>query len=148
MDVSSVADVTIFVSARGVELLTVSIRSRGGCLALVPKSPVHSGIVLVGGYTFVSRPSRSTSHPASRRQAVCFLEWLDRSFLRGGGPPCPPVVSNCLSLQCARVVGASRSCRSRRYTVAPFLSVATLSSPGPHAQHPTPHRDDRLVTWF
>ena len=56
-------------------------------------------------------------------------------------------IFGCLTLlQCARVVGASRSCRSRRYTLVPLLSVATLSSPGPRAQHPTSHRVGRLVT--
>ncbi len=43
-----------------------SIRSRGGCYALVPKSPVHTGTAGVAGSTFVSRPSRSASHLASR----------------------------------------------------------------------------------
>ena len=56
-------------------------------------------------------------------------------------------IFGCLTLlQCARVVGASRSCRSRRYTLSSLLSVATLSSPGPRAQHPTSHRVGRLVT--
>ena len=64
-----------------------------------------------------------------------------------GGLPRPPAVTTCLScFQCAREVGASRSCRSRRYTLASFLSVATLSSPGPRAQHPTSHRVGRLLT--
>ena len=63
-----------------------------------------------------------------------------------GGLPRPPAVTTCLSgFQLARVVGASRSCRSRRYTLAPLLSVATLSSPGPRAQHPTSHRVGGLV---
>lgn len=54
-------------SARDNDLLIgLSIRSLGGCLALVPKSPVHTFFTFVGCYTFVSRPSRSTSHPASR----------------------------------------------------------------------------------
>jgi hypothetical protein len=48
-------------------------------------------------------------------------------------------------LEFARVVGASRSCRSRRYTLVPLLWVAPLSSPGPRVQHPTPHRGVRLV---
>ena len=47
----------------------VAMRSRGGCLALVPKSPVHTFFTFVGCYTFVSRPLRSTSHLASRWQA-------------------------------------------------------------------------------
>jgi hypothetical protein len=64
-----------------------------------------------------------------------------------GGLPRPPAVTDLISVdQFARVVGASRSCRSRRYTLAPLLSVATLSSPGPRAQHPTSHRVGRLVT--
>ena len=54
-------------SARGGgSLIALAMRSRGGCLALVPKSPVHTGTIGDGGTTFVSRPSRSTSHLASR----------------------------------------------------------------------------------
>jgi len=47
----------------------VGIRSRGGCLTLVPKSPVYTFNAPDGGSTFVSRPSHSTSHPASRWSA-------------------------------------------------------------------------------
>ena len=69
------------------------------------------------------------------------------SSLCRGGLPRPPAVTTCLSgFQLAREVGASRSCRSRRYTLSSLLSVATLSSPGPRAQHPTSHRVGRLVT--
>jgi len=69
------------------------------------------------------------------------------SVLCRGGLPRPPVVTDLISVdQFARVVGASRLCRSRRYTLAPLLSVATLSSPGPRAQHPTSHRVVRPVT--
>ncbi len=50
----------------GGSLIALAIRSRGGCLAFVPKSPVHTGMVGDGATTFVSRPSRSTSHLASR----------------------------------------------------------------------------------
>jgi hypothetical protein len=39
-------------------LVVFSMRSRGGRLALVPKSPVHTGTTHVGGSTFGSRPSR------------------------------------------------------------------------------------------
>jgi len=53
-------------------LIGLTIRSRGGCLALVPKSPVHTGATDVGCTTFVSRPSRSTSHLTSRWMA-CLL---------------------------------------------------------------------------
>ena len=64
-----------------------------------------------------------------------------------GGLPRPPAVTTCLSgFQLARVVGASRSCRSRPYTLVPLFSVATLSSPGHRAQHPTSHRVGRLGT--
>ena len=82
----------------------MTMRSRGGCLTLVPKSPVHSGTNLVGGSTFVSRPSRSTSHPAPRVTLAwfrfewtnfcvgedrCALPWVTISFVtmrsRGGG---------------------------------------------------------------
>ena len=71
---------------------------------------------------------------------------MSNSLCRGGLPR-PPAVTTCLScFQCAREVGASRSCRSRRYTLSSLLSVATLSSPGPRAQHPTSHRVGRLVT--
>ncbi len=70
---------------------------------------------------------------------------MSNSLCRGGLPR-PPAVTTCLSgFQLAREVGASRSCRSRRYTLAPFLSVATLSSPGPRAQHPTSHCVGGLV---
>ena len=70
---------------------------------------------------------------------------MSNSLCRGGLPR-PPAVKNCLSgCQCARVVGASRSCRSRRYTLIPLLSVTPLSSPGPRAQHPTSHRVSQLV---
>ena len=70
---------------------------------------------------------------------------MSNSLCRGGLPR-QPAVKNCLSgCQCARVVGASRSCRSRRYTLLPLLSVTPLSSPGPHAQHPTSHRVSELV---
>jgi|GEM_PF-2205535 len=41
-------------------------RLRGRCLAFVPKSPVSTGTTNNGDDTFVSRPSRSTFHPASR----------------------------------------------------------------------------------
>ena len=71
---------------------------------------------------------------------------MSNSLCRGGLPR-PPALTTCLScFQLTRVVGASRSCRSRRYTLVPLLSVATLSSPGPRAQHPTSHRVGRLVT--
>ena len=71
---------------------------------------------------------------------------MSNSLCRGGLPR-PPAITTCLScFQLARVVGASRSCRSRWYTLVPLLSVATLSSPGPRAQHPTSHRVGRLVT--
>ena len=64
-----------------------------------------------------------------------------------GGLPRPPAVTDLISVdQFARVVGASRSCRSRRYTLSSLLLVATLSSPGPYAQHPTSHRVGGLVT--
>ena len=64
-----------------------------------------------------------------------------------GGLPRPPAVTICLSgFQLAREVGASRSCRSRRYTLSSLLLVATLSSPGPYVQHPTSNRVGRLVT--
>ena len=70
---------------------------------------------------------------------------MSNSLCRGG-LPCPPAITTCLSgFQLARVVGASRSCRSRRYTLSSLLSVATLSSPGPRAQHPTSHRVSQLV---
>ena len=37
-------------------------------------------------------------------------------------------------------MGASRACRSRRYSLTPFLPLTTLSSPGTSAQHSTAHR--------
>ena len=93
-------------------------------------------------------PPASVAHCASGNGLVTdCVDGVSFQLLCRGGLPRPPAVTTCLScFQCARVVGASRSCRSRRYTLSSLLSVATLSSPGPRAQHPTSHRVGRLVT--
>jgi hypothetical protein len=63
-----------------------------------------------------------------------------------GGPPCPPaqdgvVVLNVICVADSKLsacaVDASRSCRSRRYSLTPLTMVITLSAPGPLVQHST-----------
>jgi hypothetical protein len=67
---------------------------------------------------------------------IALFGWLDVSIL-------VMWINSCSTIQFAREVGASRSCRSRRYTLARLAMVAPLSSPGAHAQHPTSHRVGR-----
>ena len=74
-----------------------------------------------------------------------FIGTADPIPPRRGGPPCPPARVGVVHANIACAVDASRSCRSRRYTLAP---LAPLSSPGPRAQHPTSHRVGGLVVGF
>ena len=46
-----------------------------------------------------------------------------------------PAWEHVLPMKIACAMDASHSCRSRRYSLVPLFRVATLSSPGPRAQH-------------
>ena len=135
--------------------LSITFRLRGGCLAFVPKSPVHTGTTDFGGYPFVSRPSRSTFHPAARCHVfLCQLLNLtggSQNSPRRGGPLRPPARVHVVLANIACVVDASRSCRSRRYSLTPLMLVVALSSPGPPVQHSTALRVvtfDRDECWI
>ena len=106
--------------------LSITFRLRGGGLAFVPKSPVHTGTTDFGGYPFVSRPSRSTFHPAARCHVVlCQLLNLtggSQNSPRRGGPLRPPAVT---FLQGARGVDVPRSCLCRR-TICLSVAICVL----------------------
>ena len=71
------------------------------------------------------------------------VRWMN--FPRRGGPLRPPASVHVVLMNIACAVDASRSCRSRRYSLTPLMLVATLSSPGPPAQHSTALRAPRPV---
>ena len=130
--------------------LSIATLSAPGPRAKHPTSHRVGGLVV--GFDFggddefrVGADRRVRPHGNARLLWMTDAEQMSKSLCRGGLPR-PPAITNCLSgFQFAREVGASRSCRSRRYRLSSLLSVATLSSPGPHAQHPTSHRVGVLV---